>query len=661
MRCGRRSGGRSKDFKLSDKVNKDMKGNFKKFGIVALLLIFLAVAGEAKLSLSGILGFMDDAEGKATIIIILLVLSGLSNIISLGFVNPEVTGPGAEAVTAIVNSFIKLLMPLYILAIILTGFYLLFASSSPGGRAKAKGIFWRLIFSMVLVTISLPLFQVILNVAAALTSAIESATNLDVLYVLLPFNLFLGAIITALSSDSTLIMIAGAWMFIFNGLIAMIIVARYIVLLILAMLFPFTIFFWYLDFPFTRAFGMNMMRWTFMWAFMSVVFVLVAGASQVAMTNYWNQCSVMTELGVTGTVAGGTAIGFKVFQKTITDLVIKGKLGGVGDLISKKGSRYLGRGVVEKRIGYIAGGFGALALFEFLLGEKNCTMTIFLSLAGTLLMIMVPLMMVGLLRWVGGALAMYGLANWDKPHGELFTLAGGILSGMGPGAIIMYGTQMAFRRGHGTTLLPTDKSPMDLKKAALGKHVGKLDLEKTDYWDVRKSVAGFERRELGKAVLKGGKFPEWGGKIKGVGSSAVRVVREGRVRETVKGGLKGAGHSAVKGAKEGVVSPLVMAKESIKGVSKSVTWKEKPIRESYRAGIEGVKEVWGREGRVVKGIGTTLRREFNKDSYIKDLVKSGYTEKGALEKWSRDVYLQEYLRRGKVAGRGLKALFKRGG
>lgn len=457
-----------------------MGRNLKKLGIIALLLIFLAVSVAGKFSLSKFFS-LASPEGTLNTIILVSVFSGIAGLIDtlLGpgassWWNPQLTGPEANpAIVAIVNSFIKLLMPLYILAIVLTGLYLLFASSSPGGRAKAKGIFWRLLFSIVLIPLSLPLFQIILNVSAVLTSAIANVLNLNIFYVLLPFNLFLAGIITLFSSDPVLGLIAGSWMLLFNGLIIVIVAARYVILLILAMLFPFTIFLWYLDFPLTRAFGMNLMRWTYMWAFMSVIFVLVAGASQIAISNYWNECSVTKGLtgSVSGASAGGlgaSAIGVTVFKKVIVDAALKGKL---GDFMYKKGSRYLGRAVVEKRVGMFATVTGALGIVGFLLAEKNCGMTVFFSLAGTILMILAPLMMVGLAKWLGGAMVMYGLANWNRPHGELFTLAGGVLAGMGPGSVIMYGTQMAFRRGHVTTLLPYDKGPGDLNKAVLNRDV----------------------------------------------------------------------------------------------------------------------------------------------------------------------------------------------
>lgn len=454
-----------------------MGRNLKKLGIIALLLIFLAVSVAGKFSLSKFFS-LASPEGTLNTIILVSVFSGIAGLIDtlLGpgassWWNPQLTGPEANpAIVAIVNSFIKLLMPLYILAIVLTGLYLLFASSSPGGRAKAKGIFWRLLFSIVLIPLSLPLFQIILNVSAVLTSAIANVLNLNIFYVLLPFNLFLAGIITLFSSDPVLGLIAGSWMLLFNGLIIVIVAARYVILLILAMLFPFTIFLWYLDFPLTRAFGMNLMRWTYMWAFMSVIFVLVAGASQIAISNYWNECSVTKGLtgSVSGASAGGlgaSAIGVTVFKKVIVDAALKGKL---GDFMYKKGSRYLGRAVVEKRVGMFATVTGALGIVGFLLAEKNCGMTVFFSLAGTILMILAPLMMVGLAKWLGGAMVMYGLANWNRPHGELFTLAGGVLAGMGPGSVIMYGTQMAFRRGQPTVLLDTGASALGPKRGVTG-------------------------------------------------------------------------------------------------------------------------------------------------------------------------------------------------
>lgn len=455
-----------------------MRRNLKKYGIIALLLIFLAITVSAKFSLTGIFD-PGSLEGKATIMIILTISSVLVGVIdklfgveaiSLGTFNPQLTGPEADpAIITVVNSFIRLLMPFYILAIILTGLYLLFVSGSPEGRAKAKAIFWRLILSMVIVQFSIPLFQIVLNIAAALTSGIANIMDLDILYVLLPFNLFLGAVIGSISLDPTLLIIAGSWILLFNGLIAVILATRYVLLLILAMLFPFTIFLWYLNFPLTKSFGMSLMRWTFMWAFLSVVMVLVAGASQIAMSSYHDNCSVFSELGITGTTA--TAIGLKVFQKSIQKVIFE-EFEKKGFVKLSEKTKYLKLVKRAKLVGIASALVGIAGTAGFLLLDRDCGMTVFFSFAGTLLMIGTPLMMVGLLKWVGGAMVMYGFYNWNKPHGELFTLAGGILAGMGPAAIIMYGTQMGFRKG-GATIQIT-KPPSEVNKAVIDTTKGRI-------------------------------------------------------------------------------------------------------------------------------------------------------------------------------------------
>jgi len=66
-------------------------------------------------------------------------------------INPD---PLHEGVKSTVYSFIHLLIPFYVLALVSLGVYILFLSTSPKGRSRAKSMVSKLIIGMILVTIS---------------------------------------------------------------------------------------------------------------------------------------------------------------------------------------------------------------------------------------------------------------------------------------------------------------------------------------------------------------------------------------------------------------------------------------------------------------------------------------------------------------------------
>lgn len=373
-----------------------MERRFKVYGIVAIAVLLLAITSS---------GVIDALIKKAMEIAALIALIG----IVIGFIeglattwlytqNPIVAGPNADpAILAVVNSFLRLLQPFYILAIILTGVYLLFIGGTPAGRAKAKSMFWKLIFSMVLVTLSMQLFQILLNLSEVLTSAVMNISGVDwsTMYgITLPFTILIFTLagVAALAGLNIFVTTALIIAILYNLLIPFIIGLRYLILLILAMLFPFTIFLHFLDFQFTKAFGAKLVRLTFIWTFLPVIMMLVVVGSNIAIGSYADKC---------GPLVGLVAIP------------------GVNVLAS---------------------------IFAAIFGNSNCLMVILMSLIGTILVFATPFMMSGVMTWIGAGLAMVGMASFTKSWGTPLTTFGGILAGMGPGALMMGGTQEMFRR-----------------------------------------------------------------------------------------------------------------------------------------------------------------------------------------------------------------------
>lgn len=84
-------------------------------------------------------------------------------------INPD---PLHEKVKYTIYSFIHLLIPFYVLALVSLGVYILFLSTSPKGRSRAKSMVSKLIIGMILVTISPHLLNFFFTLSTGLTENI---------------------------------------------------------------------------------------------------------------------------------------------------------------------------------------------------------------------------------------------------------------------------------------------------------------------------------------------------------------------------------------------------------------------------------------------------------------------------------------------------------
>ncbi len=225
--------------------------------------------------------------------------------------NPDINSPPAAN---LIRYFLSLLYPLYFLALIITGFYIIFIPGSPLGRLRAKSLFAKLIISMVLVSISPYLMNSLLLLTSQganeilgdaeaprghvrvvvneFTSMLLSVRNM--IYLAVAPNLVYGAMGTLLNlfrakEISTIghalhaievLEIETVWtvpqlmlmMLIivgFYGLIAL----RYFMVLMWGLLLPFTIFF--SSFEFTRGLGRTMIEQTLLWSLMQVFYSVI--------------------------------------------------------------------------------------------------------------------------------------------------------------------------------------------------------------------------------------------------------------------------------------------------------------------------------------------------------------------------------------------------
>ena len=271
--------------------------------------------------------------------------------------------PDPEDVKTMVQGFIRILIPVYIIAIIIIGIYILFTSISPEGRARAKSMLLKLILSMIVVSMSMELYSLLVSISKGIAYSVSGGIYLE----------------TSLLPKDVKIELIFLLLFVLLITITTYIVVFFIKIFILlfAALFPFTLFFYLFDL--TKAIGTTLFRYTLMAIFSPVVMALM--------------------------------------------LSIAAK---------------------------------SLGMFYYLSGWEQFTV-FFIVGAGFLMIAMAPLMMLGILKWIGGAIAGLGVyMAMTQPRlpligrrggglvGGALTAAGGIGAGMGPGALLAAGASYSF-------------------------------------------------------------------------------------------------------------------------------------------------------------------------------------------------------------------------
>jgi len=184
--------------------------------------------------------------------------------------NPAIENP---SIYTPLTFFIKILEPVYIILLILCGFYIILMSSSPKGRANAKSLLPRLFISMILVTLSPYVLKFLFNASQTLSEDILAFNPANI-------NVFRETIILLTNefATKTAISFEGGHLFflieffLILGIFLML-ALRYIILTIFAIMFPLAIFLYFFDN--TKAIGRKMIEQTFLWSFSQAILALV--------------------------------------------------------------------------------------------------------------------------------------------------------------------------------------------------------------------------------------------------------------------------------------------------------------------------------------------------------------------------------------------------
>jgi hypothetical protein len=259
----------------------------------------------------------------------------------------------------ITEQIIGLFVPVYVIALIVIGIYFIFVSTDPASRARAKDNLMKLIFSMVLITLSLEIYSIFLDVSLALSKAVLSGVYIE------GNNVAIGAFgLVSLASGSVVPIVFLLVLVVAGASVAL----RHVMVYFMAVLFPLTIFLYFFDY--TREAGSKLLKHTFMSIFTQVVQAFILAVTVAAMNS----------AGTTG-------------------------------LLDNTSSSFL---------------------------------CIFVSMGGFVMLAVAPLIMLGVMEWIGAAAAMAGSVLSFVPGmqvaGAILTAAGNVAAGMGPGGLIAGGT-----------------------------------------------------------------------------------------------------------------------------------------------------------------------------------------------------------------------------
>jgi hypothetical protein len=175
---------------------------------------------------------------------------------------------------------IRLMLPFYVMAIVLTAAFMIFISASPVGRAKAKNLLKRLVVSMIFFSMSPLIIETMLTTSYSISSAIISQADPDSVKMVLGGGIW-GAYIIFCKLGITDLEIAIAYwtsLYVMAWLPYMVIGMRQIMMTLFCIVFPIGIALY--SFVFLRDVGRKILEQTIVWiylqAFLAVAILVIS-------------------------------------------------------------------------------------------------------------------------------------------------------------------------------------------------------------------------------------------------------------------------------------------------------------------------------------------------------------------------------------------------
>ena len=262
--------------------------NHRKY-IILIGAIALAVYLSLDVSALGITKVVEGLAGYGTkfvkriaywILIWLWLLSDDTKILCDNFsrfilMNPDPTNPG---IVNIMTSLVHIVQPLYLMAIISIGAYLVFMSGSPSGRAKAKGMIPRLIIGMAILGTCPFWIKRLLNLSHHFAELILAQVDVSILTDQMMNSMYNGwrflFSFTFFDIESGYFILVPLILLLWGTYFVL--VLRYLMVVLWISVFPLTIFLY--SFGFTEDIGRNMMEQTLLWTFLQAFYAILVVA-----------------------------------------------------------------------------------------------------------------------------------------------------------------------------------------------------------------------------------------------------------------------------------------------------------------------------------------------------------------------------------------------
>lgn len=238
------------------------------------------------------------------------ILRATENLPSLILLNPEVMRYengnfiAAPDIENMVNFMINILIPFYVFAFIFIGIYLIFLSASPMGRARAKSTLLKLIASVPIIYLTIPITQAILDMSEFLTAFVLNLADLTPGIEMLkqPINMLRDEFFMFVTYGYGPITrhLASAIMFCMP--IFIIIFMRYFFIILYIIMFPLIIFMY--AFHWTRRMGAMLFKQTIWWILSQFMMaVILFGISIAALSLPLDDPMLKDTFGFAGFVA----------------------------------------------------------------------------------------------------------------------------------------------------------------------------------------------------------------------------------------------------------------------------------------------------------------------------------------------------------------------
>lgn len=263
--------------------------------------------------------------------------------------NPKVYPMSAAdppVISSITETIFKVLIPLYVFMLLLVGIYLIFMSYSPQGRAQAKQMLMKLLFSMVIVSVSPAIFQMLIEIQESMVKDILDIAKDTAKSVYVPDTELRKA--AEIRSDATFAkmsaMCAAAFinpitilpnlLIVFAAMAMMAI--RYLMVVLFAIMFPMALFLYFIDF--TKNIGAEILTKTMTWLFMPIVMAAIIAATVVAMVDLASASTAGAAESLLNIVIGALCVVGGMLGLVIAPWMMTGLIKWVGGVVQAAGT-----------------------------------------------------------------------------------------------------------------------------------------------------------------------------------------------------------------------------------------------------------------------------------------------------------------------------------